>query len=611
MPRLDLPATPYRHLEWFRREDAEVFFGRGQEIAGLYRRATATEGDPIILFYGQSGVGKSSVLAAGLLPRLEGSHLVRYCRRNQARGLAGTLADALAAADAGDLAAAWRSAETEAGKPLLVVLDQVEELFTRPNPALLDEMNDFLDVLVGLFADPGRRPQGRLILGFRKEWLAEIEKRLEERRLPARQGLPGAAQPGGHRRGRRRAGPRARLRDRYGLTVAADLPGLIADDLLADRESPVAPMLQILLTGMWEAAKARDYDHPAFDQGLYDAYRAKGLRLDDFLTRQMAALAGKQEGTVKSGLALDLLAYHTTPLGTAEQRTIDDLEQTYRHQAAALPGLVQECRDLYLLVDPSQNQPDQPAASRLTHDTLAPHVRKRFDESDAPGQRARRILESRACDWGEGEQGTPLDDADLAVVEAGQPGMRAWNATEARLVGASQAQRAQRQRRNRLVRGILIGLAALIAVTAGLAIWQWGEAGKQATSASNSQATAEVRRVEADAAKGTAQAESTRALNAEADAQRSAKAEATAAAVALVKQADAEREARIALSRQLAAQAIEAVEQHESAELGLLLAVESAACPGRRPAAGRGDRHGAAPGFGRGAHRDLAAGQAG
>ena len=183
------------------------------------------------------------------------------------------------------------------------------------------------------------------------------------------------------------------------MTVAADLPGLIADDLLADRESPVAPMLQILLTGMWEAAKARDYDHPAFDQGLYDAYRAKGLRLDDFLTRQMAALAGKQEGTVKSGLALDLLAYHTTPLGTAEQRTLADLEQTYRHQAAALPGLVQACRDLYLLVDPSQNQPDQPAASRLTHDTLAPHVRKRFDESDAPGQRARRILENRVVDW--------------------------------------------------------------------------------------------------------------------------------------------------------------------------------------------------------------------
>ena len=127
---------------------------------------------------------------------------------------------------------------------------------------------------------------------------------------------------------------------------------------------------------------------------------------------------------MKSGLALDLLAYHTTPLGTAEQRTIAELEQTYRHQAAALPGLVQECRDLYLLVDPSQNQPDQPSASRLTHDTLAPHVRKRFDESDAPGQR--RGASWRTGRWtGAPAAKAPTDDADLPVVEGGLTGMRA------------------------------------------------------------------------------------------------------------------------------------------------------------------------------------------
>ncbi len=106
-------------------------------------------------------------------------------------------------------------------------------------------------MLAGLFADPGRRPQGRLILGFRKEWLAEIEKRLEERRLPrAKVFLERLSQAGIVEVV---AGPARvpRLRNRYGLTVADELPGLIADDLLADRESPVAPMLQILLTGMW------------------------------------------------------------------------------------------------------------------------------------------------------------------------------------------------------------------------------------------------------------------------------------------------------------------------------------------------------------------------
>ncbi len=198
----------------------------------------------------------------------------------------------------------------------------------------------------------------------------------------------------------------------------------------------------------------------------------KGLGLDDFLTRQLAALAASRKRTVESGLALDLLAYHTTPLGTAEQRTMAELEQTYRHQAAGLPGLVQACRDLYLLVDPSQNQPDQPAASRLTHDTLAPHVRKRFDESDAPGQRARRILENRAVDWEEGKEGTPLDDADLKLVEQGAEGMRARTEAEERLMIASQQARDRRRRNRRILIGTGVLFVVMIAISAGIAFWQ-------------------------------------------------------------------------------------------------------------------------------------------
>ena len=46
------------------------------------------------------------------------------------------------------------------------------------------EMKDFLDALNALFDDPATRPQGRLVLSFRKEWLAEVEKLLAEHQLP-------------------------------------------------------------------------------------------------------------------------------------------------------------------------------------------------------------------------------------------------------------------------------------------------------------------------------------------------------------------------------------------------------------------------------------------
>ncbi|MBC7121429.1 MAG: CHAT domain-containing protein [Candidatus Methanosuratus sp.] len=39
VPAGDLPPSPFRHLSWFAREHAEVFFGRGYEIRDLYHRA--------------------------------------------------------------------------------------------------------------------------------------------------------------------------------------------------------------------------------------------------------------------------------------------------------------------------------------------------------------------------------------------------------------------------------------------------------------------------------------------------------------------------------------------------------------------------------------------
>ena len=50
--------------------------------------------------------------------------------------------------------------------------------------------------------------------------------------------------------------------------------------------------------------------------------------------------------------------------------------------------------------------------------------------------------------------------------------MRAWNDAEMRLVAVSRTERKQRRCRNRLVRSILIGLVALIAVAGGTPAWQ-------------------------------------------------------------------------------------------------------------------------------------------
>jgi hypothetical protein len=63
----DAPRAPYRSLAAFRFADTGILVARDREIERLVRLITMYRG---VLLYGQSGAGKSSVVNAGLLPRI-------------------------------------------------------------------------------------------------------------------------------------------------------------------------------------------------------------------------------------------------------------------------------------------------------------------------------------------------------------------------------------------------------------------------------------------------------------------------------------------------------------------------------------------------------------
>jgi hypothetical protein len=116
-------GLPQRGTDWlgahlhphpYTREHARIFFGRGRQVRDLYNRISDPLSQPVILLYGQSGVGKSSLLEAGLLPRLESNYEVCCLRRYQEVGLLGTLRRAVMPGD-GDLPVgkAWLAREEQ------------------------------------------------------------------------------------------------------------------------------------------------------------------------------------------------------------------------------------------------------------------------------------------------------------------------------------------------------------------------------------------------------------------------------------------------------------------------------------------------------------------
>jgi WD40 repeat protein len=76
-PQQPVPGSPYRGLRAFEERDQDLFFGREAAItevmnmlSAVERDSTAARGPGILVVAGVSGAGKSSLLQAGVLPRL-------------------------------------------------------------------------------------------------------------------------------------------------------------------------------------------------------------------------------------------------------------------------------------------------------------------------------------------------------------------------------------------------------------------------------------------------------------------------------------------------------------------------------------------------------------
>jgi WD40 repeat protein/pimeloyl-ACP methyl ester carboxylesterase len=67
-PVLKEGTNPYKGLEAYEREDANSFFGRKEEVEKLFE---FVKGNPLTVLMGASGSGKSSLVKAGLIPRVE------------------------------------------------------------------------------------------------------------------------------------------------------------------------------------------------------------------------------------------------------------------------------------------------------------------------------------------------------------------------------------------------------------------------------------------------------------------------------------------------------------------------------------------------------------
>lgn len=192
---LPLPEAPYRGLAPYRFCDQAIFFEREVEAERLIRLAMRYRAS---LLYGESGVGKSSLINAGLIPKaLEEGMVVERLRVQPRAGLEFVVERISRSANddeflpsvlirTGEPQRMALSAEEfakrlgeSAGTMLLVIFDQFEEFLTLAADAAaadtLDSQNRILNSLVALIQ--GRKNTNlRLLFVFREDYLAKFER---------------------------------------------------------------------------------------------------------------------------------------------------------------------------------------------------------------------------------------------------------------------------------------------------------------------------------------------------------------------------------------------------------------------------------------------------
>jgi len=287
-----IPPCPYRGLLAFREQDAPFFFGREAFIEQLI---TAVQEKQFVAVIGSSGSGKSSVVFAGLLPRL--SHRERWSittlrpgsapLHNLAYTLIALLDQGLSEIDrlsesnklirrliSDEISVSDvinRIVQKQQEVQFLLFVDQFEELYTLCQDG--GERSHFLNALLSLF----RSSAFKVIITLRADFLGY-----------ALSNRPFADALQYHDL---KIGPMTRQELRRAIEEPAKKLSVTLEDGLTDRildavelEPGNLPLVEFTLTRLWAAQKYGKLTHQAYD-AIGGVEQALADYAEDFYTR--------------------------------------------------------------------------------------------------------------------------------------------------------------------------------------------------------------------------------------------------------------------------------------------------------------------------------------
>ena len=471
--------NPYKGLRPFEEADSADFFGRKDLVSRLVERLRRRDASGrVVVLVGPSGSGKSSVVKAGLIPQIRagavpGSDSWQIVQVFPGPNPFDQLAAALAATAGTDRdqirdllqrpdAAHGLAELTDETGPLLVVVDQFEELFTLvPDPKI---RGHFLNWLVAAAEDEAGRV--RAVLTLRADF---VDRPLHH--------------------------PRFATTMEQALVLVPPLDEYEVRDAIVEPSGRVGVRVEPeLVAAMIRDAAARPSTLPLLQYALTDLFERRG---GDTLTADAYRAAGSIVGALgRRGDGLYLESSETEQATTRQLflrlvTLTDDAEQLRRRvtrtELADLPGdpapldqvLGRYGQQRLLTFDRDSNTGE--ATVEVAHEALLrewPRLRDWIDTS-RDDLRLHRRLTSAAGDWNDAGQDPSylIGGSRLAQYErlATSPEF-ALTRTEMDFIAGSRdkatAEEQQRRRRRRTLMGVFAGATVIALALASFAFTQ-------------------------------------------------------------------------------------------------------------------------------------------
>ena len=395
--------SPFKFLDPYTVEDREIYFGFDREIDEIYHRLTESR---LMVVYGESGTGKSSLINCGLMSKLrDDEYLPIFIRRfdNILESISGAIRRVLAKPLTYQLLTAQlfkkalQTLSLECGKSILIILDQFEELFVFGTREEKQGLVQVIKTVVESDVDC------RFLFVIREEYLANIAE--FEKYIP------------------NFLSNRARIErmDRVNAPDAINGPCRIVDipvqegfaeklleKLNHDKPGVDLPYMQLFLDKVFNLAVNSGRKPLSFTIDLIDKTGDVSDLLGDFLDEQISKLGDPDTAFV---ILKSFVSYKGT------KRQLNASEVNDYSNALGKPvrekevlEIIRRLVQLRILSDKNEN-----GSYELRHDALAAKIFEKISSSEKEILQVRQFIENAYYFWK--KNGLLLSEEELNYIE--------------------------------------------------------------------------------------------------------------------------------------------------------------------------------------------------